>query len=127
MGTPSQLFFSQTQNYCQLLFRLDRQHLQNKSYVLILHPYCEGLSVNFACISRTSCLEIGLVDSNPESHCTHIRPTHKEKGYCVQIQNFQNVFFCTFKGSEQKNLFRLGGGSPHSFPSKRGNFLFEGH
>ena len=26
VGTPSQLFFSQTQNYCQLLFRLDRQH-----------------------------------------------------------------------------------------------------
>ena len=30
VGTPSQLFFSQTQNYCQLLFRLDRQHLQNR-------------------------------------------------------------------------------------------------
>ena len=38
VGTPSQLFFSQTQNYCQLLFIfIDRQNLQNKIYVLILH------------------------------------------------------------------------------------------
>ena len=89
VGTPSQLFFSQTQNYCQLLFRLDRQHLQNKIYVLIIHPHSEGLSVSFACISHTDCLKIGLLSSNPESHCTYIWLTHKERGYCVNIRNFQ--------------------------------------
>ena len=68
VGTPSQLFFSQTQNYCQLLFRLDRQHLQNQIYVLIIHPSREGLHVNFPCISGSKCLKIGLINSNPESH-----------------------------------------------------------
>ena len=112
-------------NYCQLLFRLDIQHLQSQLFPNY-NPYCKGLSVNFACISRTNCLKIGLIiiNSNPESHLTD---TQRKRLLCANSKLSKCFFFCTFKGSEQKNLFRLGGGSPHSFLSKRGNFLFEGH
>ena len=113
VGTPSQLFFSQTQNYCQLLFRLDRQHLQNKSCVL--HPYCEGLSVNFACISGTNCLEIGLLSKIPESHFTHIWLTHKERGYCVQIQNIQKQFFVLSRDRSKKMFLDLAEDLPTVF------------